>query len=78
MKLRKRRPRFNSDVPTLQPPKYLPGDPIVAVDDGTPGRIDFSRSDGTCCVTWDHSGTREWVHEDVLQFAPGFTPVRQR
>jgi hypothetical protein len=78
MKLRKRRPRLPSNEATLKAPRFLPGDPIISVDDGTPGRIDFSRSDGTCCVTWDDSGKREWVHEDVLNFAPGFAPVRRR
>jgi hypothetical protein len=72
------KPHRHSDEATMRQPRFLPGDPIVDVGDGSTGRIDFSRSDGTCCVTWDHSSRREWVHEDALTFAPGFTPTRRR
>jgi hypothetical protein len=72
------RPCIPSNEATMQAPKFLAGDPIVSIDDGEPGRVEFARHDAMCCVTWDASGRREWVHEDVLQFAPGFAPVRRR
>jgi hypothetical protein len=67
----------HSDEITLQPPKFLPGDPIVSLD-GTPGRVEFSRHDGQCCVTWDHSGRREWVHEETIAWPANFQPTRRR
>jgi hypothetical protein len=72
------KPHRHSDEATLQAPKFLAGDPIVSVDDGTPGRVEFARHDAMCCVTWDDSGRREWVHEAVLAWAPGFAPVRRQ
>jgi hypothetical protein len=78
MKRRRWKNHRHSDEATMQPPKYWPGDPIVSVDDGTPGRVEYARHDAMVCVMWDHSGKREWLHEAALQFAPGFAPVRRR
>jgi hypothetical protein len=50
----------------------------VAIDDHASGRVEFARHDRQVCVVWDHSGRREWLHEDVLAWAPGFTPARRR
>jgi hypothetical protein len=67
-----------SDAATQRPPKYLPEDPIVAIDDNASGRVEFARHDGQVCVVWDHSGRREWLHEDELAWAPGFQPTQRR
>lgn len=75
MKLRKGKPYVPSNATALKPPTFLPGDPIVDIGDGATGRVEFARSDGQCCIVWDHSGRREWVHEDTIRFAPGFTPT---
>jgi single-stranded DNA-binding protein len=78
MKLRKRRPSVPSNVSDPTPPRFWPGDPIVAIDDGTPGRVEFARHDGTCCIVWDKSGKREWVHEDTIAWPASFQPTRRR
>ena len=73
-----RKPRIPSDASELQQPRFWPGDPIVAIDDGTPGRVEYARHDAMCCVVWDASGKREWVHEDVIQWPANFQPTRRR
>ena len=78
MQLRPRKPRVFSDAVELKPPTFMPGDPIVALDDGATGRVEFARSDGQVCVVWDHSQRREWCHEDSLRFAPGVQPRRRQ
>jgi hypothetical protein len=70
------RPHRPSDAAELKPSRFLPGDPVI-LDDGTSARVEYARSDGMCCLTLP-SGKKEWVHEDVLQFAPGFQPTRRR
>jgi hypothetical protein len=72
------KPTRHRDEATMQAPKFLPGDPIVAVDDGTPGRVEFARHDGQVCVVWDHSSKREWCHEDVITWPANFQPQRRR
>lgn len=75
----KRRPWKNhrhSDAAALQPPKFWPGDPVM-LDDGTSAKVEYARSDGLVCITLP-SGRKEWLHEDVLQWAPGFQPTRRR
>ena len=62
----------------VQAPKFLPGDPVVALDDDSTGRVEYARHDGQVCVVWDHSSLREWVHEDEIQWPPGFQPTRRR
>ena len=78
MTKKKWKPSIHSDEPDPQPPKFWPGDPIVALDDGTTGRVEFARRDRMICCVWDHSGRREWCHEEALEFAPGFQPIRRR
>ena len=75
MTKKKWKPHAHSDEAVVVPPKYWPGDPVV-LDDGSSARVEFSRSDGMCCLTLP-SGKREWLHEDTIQFAPGFTPERR-
>ena len=65
-----------SHAAELKPPRFWPGDPVVLAD-GTHATVEFGRSDGQCCLMLP-SGRHEWVHEDCLQFAPGFAPVRRR
>jgi hypothetical protein len=67
-KLEYRSRRFD-EVPQ-QPARFAVGDAVQAVDDGTPGTVDFTRRDGMVCVTWDHSGRREWVPQDQLEGKP--------
>jgi hypothetical protein len=73
---RKTKPYHYVDEAKIRQPRFLPGDPVV-LDDGTGATVEYARSDGMCCLTLA-SGKREWVHEDILQFAPGFAPVRRR
>jgi hypothetical protein len=68
----------HSDEAAVPPPKYWPGDPIVAIDDHATGRVEFARHDRQVCVVWDHSGRREWLHEDALAWPPSFQPMRRR
>jgi hypothetical protein len=77
MKHRPWKDHRHSDEATMQPPKFLPGDPVVDAE-GTSGRVEFARHDGQVCVVWDHSGRREWVHEDTLQWPANFQPARRR
>ena len=75
MKHRPSQPLFRNDV-ALPAPRYLPGDPVQ--DASEPDEIaivEFSRQDGQVCLRWP-SGRKEWLHESVLQFAPGFSPKR--
>ena len=58
-------------------PKFLPGDPVIDDEDGASGRVEFSRADGMCCIVWS-TGSREWVHEDSIQWPPDFEPSRRR
>jgi hypothetical protein len=70
--------RRHSDPAELQPPRYWPGDLVQEI--GEPDEIavvEFSRSDGQICLQWP-SGRKEWLHTDVLEFAPGFTPKGRR
>ncbi len=60
-----------------QMPKFLPGDPVVAIDDDSTGRVEYARHDGQVCVVWDHSSRREWVHEDSIRWPPSFQPTRR-
>jgi hypothetical protein len=76
MKLRPRKPRLFSNAQDAKPPRFWPGDPVL-LDDGTSAKVEHARSDGMCCLMLP-SGKREWVHEDVLRFAPGFNPTRRR
>jgi hypothetical protein len=68
----------HSDAVDLQPPKFLPGDPVISIDDGTAGKVEYARHDAMCCVVWDGSGQREWLHEDLLRWPADFQPVRRR
>jgi hypothetical protein len=70
------RKRVYDNAPSRSP-RFLAGDPVVDAD-GTRGRVEYSRRDAQVCVVWDHSGKREWCHEDVLQLAPGFQPTGRR
>jgi hypothetical protein len=78
MKLRKGKPFFFSDTAELRAPRFLPGDPVLDIDDpGEIGIVEFARSDGNICLRWP-SGRKEWLHESRLMWAPGFTPLRRR
>ena len=76
MKLRPKKPRIFPNTITQPAPKFLAGDPITDIEDGTTGVVQFSRHDGWCNVTWDGDG-REWVHQETLRFADGFHPTRR-
>jgi hypothetical protein len=78
MTKKKWKPHVHSDAATLRPPKFLAGDPIVDIGDGTSGRVEFARHDGQVCVIWDHSSKREWCHEDTLAWPASFQPLRRQ
>jgi hypothetical protein len=76
----KHKPRLfrHSNEAALPQPTFLPGDLVQEI--GEPDEtavVEFSRHDGQVCLQWP-SGRKEWLHTDVLQFAPGFAPVRRR
>jgi hypothetical protein len=78
MTKKKWKPHLHSDEATMQAPKYWPGDQVQdASDPDEIAVVEFSRHDGQVCLRWP-SGRKEWLHEDVLQFAPGFAPTRRR
>jgi hypothetical protein len=71
------RKRLYSETPIPAAPKFLPGDPVRDVEDLTPGKVEYSRGDGMCCIVWDETGSREWVSEAMIEFQPGFEPTRR-
>jgi hypothetical protein len=48
-----------------QPPRFMVGDKVHALDDGSVGVIQFIRKDGWYCLEWP-TGSREWLPQDRL------------
>jgi hypothetical protein len=62
-----RRPQLKRliDPLPLEPPRFVVGDRVHAMDGGEVGVVEFIRRDGMCCLRWP-SGTREWRPQQHL------------
>jgi hypothetical protein len=61
-----------ASVPAIETPRFVVGDKVHALEDGSIGVIEFVRTDGWCGLQWP-TGTRECIPQDRLcgPLAPG-------